>query len=323
VLGKGMIIVSKPGLRRPGIFYDGKEVQWSDPRGLLSRGQLRRGFANSVPVGGIHIAGMDIGTRFSTTVQTSEGVFAMHTARRVLPVLFFSVLLTVFALEVSQAATHVFKPEDHSVYVDQRDPDLNKSDKAGILTASTLNENARIVIHFDLGAWAPDPSEIVQAKLYLYHYRGGNYTGSRTLIAYPLTTGFDEAAATWNSPWTLPGGDYDNAFSASAAVPEAWENWVDWDVTDILKNRFSQVASFGLLIRDPVEDTPTDGPYVRFRSHRYADEFPAEIPYLEVVTTEQQIPTLTEWGMIIFGVTLLAFLTWSVLRRRPMPASQA
>jgi hypothetical protein len=28
------------------------------------------------------------------------------------------------------------------------------------------------------------------------------------------------------------------------------------------------------------------------------------------------IPTLTEWGMIIFGVVLLGFITWVFLRRR-------
>jgi hypothetical protein len=247
----------------------------------------------------------------------------MRTARRFLSVLILSVIIAVFSLETSLAATHVFKPEDHSVYIDQRDPDVNLSNKTGILTSSALDENARIVIHFDFGSWVPDPASIVQAKLYLYHYRGGNYTGSRTLNAYPLTTGFDETTATWNFPWTTPGGDYDNSLSAFAAVPEAWDNWVFWDVTDILKNRWSQVANSGFLIRDPVEDTPSDGPYVRFRSHRYSDEFPDEIPYLEVVTTEQDIPTLTEWGMIIFGATLLGFLTWNVMKRRPKLANPA
>jgi LPXTG-motif cell wall-anchored protein len=28
------------------------------------------------------------------------------------------------------------------------------------------------------------------------------------------------------------------------------------------------------------------------------------------------IPTLTEWGLIIFGVVLLGFITWVFLRRR-------
>jgi hypothetical protein len=30
----------------------------------------------------------------------------------------------------------------------------------------------------------------------------------------------------------------------------------------------------------------------------------------------QAIPTLTEWGLIIFGVVLLGFITWVFLRRR-------
>jgi hypothetical protein len=168
------------------------------------------------------------------------------------------------------------------VYIDQRDPDLNKSDKGGLLTASYLDENARIVIHFDLTGWAPD--SISQAKLYLYHYKGGDYTGSRTLYIYSLTTGFDETTATWNFPWTTPGGDYDNTISASADAPEALENWVEWNVTDIVKNRWNNISNYGFLIRDPLEDDTGDGPYVRFRSHRYVNEHPFELPYLEIVT---------------------------------------
>jgi hypothetical protein len=257
------------------------------------------------------------------TAILKEGVFAMRIAQRVFSVWFLLVLVSIFVTETSFAATHVFKPEDHSVYLDQRDPDINKSDKTGILTASTLNENSRIVIHFDFGGWAPDPASITQAKLHLYHYRGGSYTGTRTLNVYSLTTGFDETTATWNSPWAAPGGDYDNSPYSFADVPEAWNNWVEWDVTDILKNQLGNVMSFGFLIRDPMEDDTGDGPYVRFRSHRYASEYPQEVPYLEIITTGQEVPTLTEWGMIVFIGLLLGFITWMFLRRRPALSASA
>jgi LPXTG-motif cell wall-anchored protein len=35
-----------------------------------------------------------------------------------------------------------------------------------------------------------------------------------------------------------------------------------------------------------------------------------------IYTPPSQIPTLTEWGLIIFGVVLLGFITWVFLRRR-------
>ncbi len=206
----------------------------------------------------------------------------MHLTRRVSLFLLVFVLVGLFASGLSFAATHIVGPEDNSVYIDQRDPDENKSYKSGILTASAINENARIVIHFDLSGWGPD--SISQAKLYLYHYRGGDYTGFRTINAYSLTAGFDEATATWNFPWTNAGGDYDASLGTSANVPEELENWVEWDVTDLLKERWSNVADYGFLLKDPVEDSPTDGPYVRFRSHRYLSEFPQELPYLEILT---------------------------------------
>ena len=205
----------------------------------------------------------------------------MQLTTRIGLVLVLSILVGFCSAQVSSATTYVLRPEAHSVYVDQRDPDVNFVDKRGILVASESNENARAVIRFDLDDWTPDVDSISYAGLYLYHYRGGGDEGSRTIEVYSLTTAFDESTATWNSPWTNPGGDYDAGFDASAEVPEAWENWVTWDVTDILRNRWGNVAQHGFLLRDPIEDSPPpDGPYFRFRSRRYEDETPQEIPYL-------------------------------------------
>jgi hypothetical protein len=202
-------------------------------------------------------------------------------ARKISSMVFVSILACLFMIQLSLADTHVFRPEDHSVYLDQRDPDTNFVHTTGILVASELNENARIVIHFDLGRWVAVVDSITQANLYLYHYRGGNYTGSRTINAYSLTSAFNESTATWNSPWITPGGDYDGSIGASAEVPEEWENWVSWDVTEILKNRWTNVVNCGFLLKDAIEDAPPpDGPYVRFHSHRKDS-----LPYLEVQTT--------------------------------------
>jgi hypothetical protein len=191
--------------------------------------------------------------------------------------------VTVLMSNTCLGATYVFKPEQNAVYIDQRDPDVNFVDKRGILVASESDENVRTVIRFDLGGWVPDADSIVEAKLNLYHYRGGNYSGWRSVNVYTLTSTFDESTATWNFPWSVPGGDYDVAFVTSADVTEAWENWVEWDVTEIVKNRWSNVADFGFLLRDPIEDMPPpDGPYERFRSRRYEEEAPDQIPYLTV-----------------------------------------
>jgi hypothetical protein len=235
----------------------------------------------------------------------------MCSARRISSMALVLIFASWFIVQLSLAGTHVFRPEDRSVYLDQRDPNNNWVSKTGLLVVSQINENARTVLHFDLGGVVPNPASITQAKLHLYHYRGGNYSGSRTINVYPLTSNFDESTATWNYPWSAPGGDYDNGISASAEVLEVWENWVEWDVTDLLKNSWNNISSNGFLIKDPVEDTPSDGPYVRFHSHR-ADS----LPYLEVTFTEQEIPTLTEWGLIIFGLVLMGFMTWVFLRRR-------
>jgi hypothetical protein len=206
----------------------------------------------------------------------------MHSQRKFSVSILLLILVGLFTGKSALTATHIISPEDNSVHIDQRDPDSNFVSFTGILVASESNENARIVIHFDLGEWAPD--SISQVKLYLYHYRGGNYTDTRTINVYPLTTAFTESTATWNYPWTTPGGDYDNSITASADVPQEWENWVAWDVTDMLKNRWSNIVNYGFLIKDPVEDTPGDGPYVRFHSHRKDS-----LPYLEIFTSPTSV----------------------------------
>jgi hypothetical protein len=193
-----------------------------------------------------------------------------------------SIVAVLLLGKIPFAATYIIGPEDKSVYIDQRDPNINFVSTRGLLTASELNENARTVIHFNLSEWSGD--SISEAKLCLYHYRGGYYSVSRTINVYPLTTTFNESTATWNYPWTSPGGDFDSSVSASADVPEAEGNWVEWDVTGILKNRWSNITECGFLLKDPVEDTPVDGPYVRFRSRRHVDEAPLELPYLRITT---------------------------------------
>jgi hypothetical protein len=212
----------------------------------------------------------------------------MRSTSNILVTIYFFISICVAASQSCTAVTYTFSPEKHSVYLDQRDPDSNWVSKSGLLVVSALNENCRSVLRFDLEGWVPPTDSILQAKLYLYHYRGDNYTGVRTINVYILTTAFHESTATWNAPWATPGGDYDNTLSSSADVPETWENWVFWDVTDIMKNRWDNLVNYGFLIKDPVEDTPSDGPYIRFYSRRCLNDadtlnnFPA---YLEVITS--------------------------------------
>jgi len=58
------------------------------------------------------------------------------------------------------------------------------------------------------------------------------------------------------------------------------------------------------------------------RGHLIADIETEDASYVDTVDfaveilMEEEIPTLTEWGLIIFGVVLLGFITWVFLRRR-------
>ncbi len=200
----------------------------------------------------------------------------MNRAVRVSSMLFSAFIAGLLVYAHSFAATYVLRPEDHSVQVDQLSPDENMVYKTGMVVASAEDGNARIVIHFNLEGWAPD--SISEASLYLWHLRGGGYSDQRPVEIYSLTTAFHESTATWNSPWTASGGDYDPGLSASADVPQAWANWVEWDVTEIVKTKWDNVSTNGFLLKDPVEDSPEE-PYIKFHSHREDS-----LPYLQIVT---------------------------------------
>jgi hypothetical protein len=80
----------------------------------------------------------------------------MHPRQKsILPFLLL-ILVGLFIGQPALSATHIISPEDNSVYIDQRDPDVNFVNYGGILVASELNENTRIVIHFDLTGWGSD-----------------------------------------------------------------------------------------------------------------------------------------------------------------------
>jgi hypothetical protein len=211
----------------------------------------------------------------------------MHLGKKISSFAFGSIVAVLLLGRIPFAATYVIGPEDKSVYIDQRDPNVNFVSKRGLLVVSELNENARTVIHFNLDGWSVD--SISEAKLCLYKYRGGYYSVSRTINVCPLTTTFSESTATWNYPWTNPGGDFDNSISASAEVPELPDEVVakvEWDITGMITSRWSDLTNCGFLLKDPVEDSPPpSGPYVRFRSQRYIDEKPLELPYLEITTS--------------------------------------
>ncbi|RME23858.1 MAG: DNRLRE domain-containing protein [Candidatus Zixiibacteriota bacterium] len=115
----------------------------------------------------------------------------------------------------------------------------------------------RGLIQFNLGS-IPANSIVTCAAL-LLNQESGTDTG-HTIYVHRLITGWSESTATWNTPWTAAGGDYDPT-SVGSFVPDTLglravnistlaQFWVD-----------NPASNFGLMLR--AED-PTAPPYFNF-----------------------------------------------------------
>jgi len=95
--------------------------------------------------------------------------------------------------------------------------------------------------------------------------------------------------------------------SGTVAATDAWQGLLGPGANNLYDHANDDISAF-LTPPDPSLNISTQrlggGDCV---GHSFAAvSFPAESP----------IPTLTEWGMIIFGVVLIGFITWVFLRRR-------
>lgn len=95
------------------------------------------------------------------------------------------------------------------------------------------------------------------AYLYVYVYEGrgfANWNQSAMLVsAHPVNTMWDQASATWVSPWTNPGGDVGPAISATPLGNGRIGTWLRLDVTDAVADIVSGAApNYGfVLASDP------------------------------------------------------------------------
>lgn len=135
----------------------------------------------------------------------------------------------------------------------------------------------RSVIKFDISD-IPAGATITEAKLQLYCFNIYNVS-SMDVTGYKLLIGWDESTSTWASPWTNPGGDFDeavtdtinvgtlgvNVFTVSTALVQSWLD--------------NPSGNYGILFKSPSEDTGE----IMFNSSEDAN--PAERPVLKVKYT--------------------------------------
>jgi hypothetical protein len=145
-------------------------------------------------------------------------------------------------------------------------PDANNggSDNFEITSSLKNPKNMRGWVQFDLQKVPPD-ALVVSAtlRLRLWHKTTndppqgiGDSTG-RVYGAYQITQPWGEMNVTWtNQP------NYTEAHKATATVPPeqgGWDGplvWMDWDITDMVKDWRSGTPNYGVVVRDTQENSP-------------------------------------------------------------------
>ena len=126
-------------------------------------------------------------------------------------------------------------------------------------------------------------------KLWVDNYGGTSLT--RAIELHPLTAGFTETGATWNTydgtnNWTTPGGDY-AADHVDVAAPDH-DSWYAFDITAMLQGADrDDLLNHGLLLKiynDTVAPGATTGQnFVSSENASYASFH----PYFEVTTVPE------------------------------------
>jgi hypothetical protein len=120
-----------------------------------------------------------------------------------------------------------------------------------------------------------------------------------TLITGVTLTDF--AYAIVDSPFALPSLTFDNPAIPWSYLPGSLDIFEDSivELAQITEFEFDQYLVFQASVRF-IGDDPSSAGHIIYQRQ----------------ITQTAIPTLTEWGLIIFAVLLLAFITWVLLRRK-------
>ncbi|MEV5496667.1 DNRLRE domain-containing protein [Nonomuraea fuscirosea] len=114
-------------------------------------------------------------------------------------------------------------------------------------TATALG-NTRAVVRFDdYSSEIPAGAQIADARLSLWQATAAGSGAS--FSAHTSTHTFDEAA-TWNAPWSSPGGDFDATALDTLTGLSDTAGWRQWSVTDAAKGwTATSSTNHGLLVK--------------------------------------------------------------------------
>ncbi|MGP3956480.1 DNRLRE domain-containing protein [Nonomuraea sp. 3N208] len=155
--------------------------------------------------------------------------------------------LTVILPRPGEIATTIYGTADTTLAAGEPSAD-HDGPRLQAGNTATPQANTRAVVRFDdFATEIPADAEISQTTLSLW---AATSTGSGAgFAAHKLSTSFAESA-TWTSPWTSPGGDFDATALDTVTGITATPGWRKWTVTDAAKAWVADPAtSKGLLVK--------------------------------------------------------------------------
>jgi hypothetical protein len=228
----------------------------------------------------------------------------------------------------SVSSTTLILKAQFDCYVSENNPESCYGREVILNVRSYSNDgdhfNHRTYIMFDVSGLSKN-IQIVSALLWLYKNPEGANPGVRNIQAFRVTSAWNEITLDWNNQPSVSSQP-----TASARVGGPMK-WYSWDLTqDVIAWHKGSAINHGTMLKDEFKDSVTD--YASVFLSREATH--PENPYLEIKYNELPLETLTTpqghtttfqivnnqaaWTPVIMiaTLTILASLTWIMLRRR-------
>jgi hypothetical protein len=131
-------------------------------------------------------------------------------------------------------------------WIDEANPGTNNGGDSTLALQSSSAANRRVMVNFTMPA-LPAGCAVTDARLRVYNTAP---TPGRTLTAASNAASWTEGGVTWsNQPATA-------GYTATAVTP-ASEGWMEWPVTGLVGDQYSNALSFGFRLRDEAEGDAT------------------------------------------------------------------
>lgn len=172
------------------------------------------------------------------------------------------------------AATTSTAPGDDSKIRNGTSADTNFGSDSDVQVGYWSTDKIRLVFQYVLPA---DPGSATITGLTLHAYRSGG-GGGFDVSAHKLITLFNEGTVTWNTPWTVAGGDYLGTVLDTETIPSSSAEWHVWDVSTVTT---TWNGTLGLILIGSNEGGSES--YATFKDKEETGT--ANDPYLEITYT--------------------------------------